>query len=86
MDFNGFTGKEKENIFEDNKHLDRICTDEELYDIVETQKRGRFLIEYVKSSTDKFVTVYNVKKKTVVYKNDAGVSYNLKSKDVERIK
>lgn len=88
MGFKAFTGKERkleDNIFANYKHPYRICTSEELYDIFENQKRGRLLFEYVKSSADKFVTIYDLKEKTVVYKNYVPLSYNLKSKDIDKI-
>jgi len=87
MDFNKFSGKEKnkeQNIFAAYPYKYRICTDSELFDIFETQKRGRFLFEYVKSSTDKFVSIYDVKAKKLVYKKYTPVSYNLKAKDLQK--
>lgn len=88
MSFNGFTGKEApedENVFADYSYKYKICTDSELFDIFQKQKRGRLLFEYVKSSTDKFITVYDLKEKKVIYKDYTPVSYNLKSKDIRRI-
>lgn len=89
MTFNKFSGKEKsksENPFSGYHYKYRICTDSDLFDIFVTQKRGRLLFEYVKSSTDKFISVYDLKSKNIIYRDYTSVSYNLKDKDVERIK
>jgi hypothetical protein len=89
MSFNPFTANEKEkedNVFKDYAFKYRICTDSELFDIFQTSKKGRFLFEYVKSSTDKFITVYDLQQKKVIYREYSGLSYNLKSKDIKRIK
>lgn len=89
MSFNGFTGKEgekDENVFANYAFNYRICSDDELYDIFQTQKRGRLLFEYVKSSTDKFITIYDLKQGQIIYKNYVPISYNLKSKDIKNIR
>jgi hypothetical protein len=89
MSFNPLTANEKEkedNVFKDYAFKYRICTDSELFDIFQTSKRGRFLFEYVKSSTDKFITIYDLQQKKVIYRDYVGLSYNLKSKDIKRIK
>jgi hypothetical protein len=89
MSFNPLTANEKEkedNVFKDYAFKYRICTDSELFDIFQTNKKGRFLFEYVKSSTDKFITVYDLQQKRVIYREYVGLSYNLKSKDIKRIK
>jgi hypothetical protein len=77
------TSTKFENLFSSYKYKYRICTDSELFDIFEIQKRGRLLFEYVKSSTDKFVTVYDLEKKSIVYKQYTPLSYALKSKDLK---
>ncbi|OQP50878.1 hypothetical protein A4H97_03365 [Niastella yeongjuensis] len=89
MSFNALSGKENEKpetIFNGYRYKYRICTDEELFDIFEISKRGRLLFEYVKSSTDKFITIYDLQQKKAIYRNYVAVSYNLKSKDIESIK
>ena len=88
MSFNPFGEKEevkKENPFDKYPYKYRICTDAELYTIFQTQKRGRLLFEYVKSSSDKFIKIYDMKNKTVIYKRYAAVSYNLKEGDIHVI-
>jgi hypothetical protein len=89
MSFNAFTGHEKEkqeNIFDGYRYNYRLCTDDELFDVFQVSKKGRLLFEYVKSSTDKFITIYDLQQKRVIYRNYVGISYNLKSKDISRIK
>lgn len=89
MSFNALSGKEKEKpetIFDVYKYKYRICTDEELFDVFQISKTGRLLFEFVKSSTDKFVTIYDLQQKKIIYRNYTALSYNLKSKDIESIK
>ena len=85
--FNKFNGHEKKNDlnFEHYGAPYRLCSPQKLYQIFETEKRGRFLFEYVKSSTDKFVSIYDMKDKKLIYKQYTPISYNLKSKDLEKI-
>lgn len=88
MTFNGFNGKERnqnENVFAGYKYKYRICNDAELYNIFQTENRGRLLFEYVKSSTEKFISIYDLKDKKIVYRKCTSISYNLKSKDIDKI-
>jgi|CXWL01.1.fsa_nt_gi hypothetical protein len=80
------TNNENNNPFTAYQHSYRICTDEELYKIFETEKRGRLLFEYVKSSTDKYVSIFDILNKTTIYRRYTAVTYNLKEKDLEKIK
>ena len=83
------TGAEINNldhIFINYKYPFRICDDSELYKIFEEEKRGRLLFEYVKSSTDKFVSIYDLKLKSLIYKKYKPISYNLEGKDLSSIK
>ncbi len=89
IEFDKFSAKEKpmtKNIFKSYNYKFRICTDRELFDIFHVQKRGRFLFEYAKSITDKFVTIYDLKQKSIIYKKYVPSSFNLLSKDLEIIK
>lgn len=88
ISYNKFNGEESpntENLFAKFPYKYKICSDKELFQIFEVQKRGRFLFEYVKSSTDKFVTIYDLKTSKIVYKRYTAISYNLKAKDIEKI-
>lgn len=87
--FNAFTAAEKEKnktVFDGYRYKFRICTDDELFDLFQTSKKGRLLFEYVKSSTDKFITIYDLQQKKVIYRNYVGLSYNLNSRDIRKIK
>ena len=88
MSFNKFNGKEKKNTdleFSAYGAPYRVCSGAELYQIFQNEKRGRLLFEYVKSSTDKYVSVIDTKDRKYVYKKYTPVSYNLKSKDLAKI-
>ncbi|AEV99628.1 hypothetical protein A4D02_27750 [Niastella koreensis] len=79
--------KEKdEAIFNGYHYKYRICTEEELFDLFQISKKGRLLFEYVQSSTDKFITIYDLQQKKTIYRDYVAISYNLKSKDIEKIK
>ena len=67
-----------------NKAQTKLFQNLYIYDFLK-QKRGRLLFEYVKSSTDKFITVYDLKETKVIYKDYTPISYNLKSTDTRRI-
>ena len=87
MSFNKFNGREKKSEI-DFSALGcpyTLCSERELYQIFETENRGRFIFEYVKSSTDKFVSIYDLKAKKLIYRVYTPVSYNLKSKDLAKI-
>jgi hypothetical protein len=89
MSFNALTAAEKvkkETVFDGYRYKFRICTDDELFDLFQTSKKGRLLFEYVKSSTDKLITIYDLQQKKVIYRTEVDLSYNLKSKDIKRIK
>jgi hypothetical protein len=81
-----FTGMDPEapredNVFAGYRHKYRICTDQELYDILQTQKRGRLLFEYARNANLRFITIYDVKEKSVVYKKSYTEGHNLESED-----
>jgi hypothetical protein len=86
--FNPLSGKEKENdegAFKSYRFPYRLCSNSELYDIFITQKRGRFLFEYVKSSTFKLIKIFDMKSKDLVYAAHKN-GYNLKAGDITAIK
>lgn len=89
ISYNGWNGKEKDkedNVFAGYRFKYKICTDAELFRIFEVEKRGRLLFEYVKSSTDKFITIHDLKQKKAIYRQYVPVSYNLKGKDISGIR
>lgn len=88
MSINALSGKEqndKEDVLSGYRYKYKVCDESEFYTIFEKEKRGRLIFEYVRSSTDKFVTIYDLKNKKIIYKKYTPVSYNLKRKDLERI-
>lgn len=89
FEFNNITKTVREksaSFFEDYKWPYRICDDQELFHVFETEKRGRFLFEYVRSFPDKYITIYDTYEKEVIYRQHVEKSYNLKSKDIQNIK
>lgn len=89
LDFNILNGNENyqgDDIFSGYKYKYRLCTDEELYDIFEVQKRGRLLFENVISSTFKYITIHDMRDKKIVYRNFVQDSKTIKAKDIKAIK
>ena len=88
VSYNPFSGKDSkmdENVFKNFPAPYRKCTEDELYQIFEVEKRGRFMFEFVKSSSTKFVSIYDNKDDVFVYRDLTEMSYNLKKKDVQEI-
>ena len=75
----------KDNVFEKYKHPYRVCSDQELFDIFQTQKRGRFLFEYSRNANMRFITFYDMKNNSIVYKRYFTEGHNLESKDLEKL-
>lgn len=87
---NKFTGKEEkkdENFFESYRGKYKIVSNSELTKLIKNRnkKKPLFLFEYVLSSTDKYVGVLDISSGTIVYRHYTPLTYNLKSKDVEKI-
>jgi len=85
-----FSGKEEakdENFFEEYQGKFKYVSNSELMNIIKTAEASKpiFLFEYVQRSTDKYVSVLDVRSGKVVYRKYTSVSYNLKSKDLRRI-
>lgn len=79
------SGKSRDFVFQKfYKHPYKVCTDKELYDIFQNQKRGRFLYEFV-SSDSKFITIFDYKEKAIVYKHCVGFSDVLTEQDISKI-
>jgi hypothetical protein len=88
IDFNKFNGKETkntENLFGSYPYKYKICSQDELFQIFFIRKTGRLLFDYVKSSTDKHVSILDYKQGKILYKAYTAVSYNLKEKDIKNI-
>lgn len=78
-------GQDRDDYFAKYRYKYKICSDNELYEIFETQQRGSLLFEYVQSATDKFITIYDLKEKTIIYKKYSPLKYSLRSSDLEKI-
>ena len=74
-----------DNLFKNYPHKYRFCTDAELYQIFETEQRGRLLFEFVCSSYEKIVTIYDLKDKKPVYRQQSFMRYHLNETDIERL-
>jgi hypothetical protein len=75
----------KDNIFNLYPHKYRFCTDAELYQIFETEQRGRLLFEFVRSFKEKFITIYDLIDKKPVYRQQSVIRYHLHEKDIDRL-
>lgn len=89
--FNMFTGAEKETESDEgddnssyafgNKYLDA----KEIATTAAAQNKAYAYLSYIKSSTDKFVSVFDGQTGKLLYTAYTPVSYNFKSKDLKRI-
>ena len=86
----GLSGKEDLNekeLFASYGGKYRIISTSDLTQIIKskTDKKPLFLFEYVLSSADKFVSVYNITTGDLVYRRYTPATYNLKPKDLDAI-
>ena len=75
----------KDNVLEKYKHPYKVCSDQELFNIFQTQKRGRLLFEYSRNANMRFITIYDMKNNSIVYKRYFTEGHNLESKDLEKL-
>lgn len=88
--FNKFTGDEskkhdEKDIFEDYNFKYEVITTQELNDKILNSSEAFYYLIYIKSSTDKYVTVINSKSGEIVYTSYSPVSYNIRSKDLKEL-
>ena len=88
--FNNFTGDEskmhdEKDIMEDYKLSYKIITTKELNNKILEDKTGFYYLQYVKSSTDKFISIINSLTGEEIYTNYVPVSYNIKSGDLKTL-
>jgi len=86
--FNKFTGDEtkkhdEKDIMEDYKYKYSLVSIDELNKKILDDKNPIYYMVYIKSSTDKFITVLNSQTGEVVYSVYEPVSYNIKSDDLQ---
>ncbi len=89
--FNKFTGDESDRhteseIFEDYAYKHEMVTNEKLNQMIMTSDEKPFYyLIYVKSSTDKFITVMNSATGEFIYTDYTPASYNISSKDLKKL-
>jgi hypothetical protein len=86
--FNMFTGDEskqhkEEDLFEDYKLKYQLVSTKKLNDNIVNDPSGFYYLLYVKSSTDKFVSVINSRTGEIIYSDYTPVKYNLKPGDLK---
>lgn len=86
--FNKFTGDEtkkhdEKDIFEDYSLNHKLLTINELSDKILNEKEAFYYLVYIKSSTDKFVSVINSATGEMIYSVYTPASYNIKSDDLK---
>ncbi|HMR43294.1 MAG TPA: hypothetical protein PKC40_05650 [Saprospiraceae bacterium] len=83
--FNGDESKklEEKEIFEDYKYAYSIISMQDLNDKILNATEPFYYLIYVKSSTDKYLTVMNAATGEVIYTVYSAMSYNIKSNDLE---
>lgn len=90
IEFNKFTGNEtkkhdEKEVFEDYPFKYKLLSSEELNKkIMESEQPFLYLL-YVKSSTDKFISIVNAQTGELIYTKYKPVSYNISSKDFKNI-
>ncbi|OUD26122.1 hypothetical protein [Flavobacterium psychrophilum] len=86
--FNAFTGDEskkhdEKELLEDYKPKYQVISTKELNEKILKNEEPFFYLQYIKSSTDKYVSVINSQTGEVVYSSYSPASYNLKSGDLK---
>lgn len=90
IQFNKFTGKEHLEMPENGElqkyypYPHRVVTTDELNQLILSGNSVKYLV-YVKSSTDKFVDVYDGQSGELLYAEHESMSYNFKEKDLKEI-
>lgn len=88
--FGKFTGDEtkrheEKDIIGDYKYPYKMVDNEELNRLILDDKIPVYYLVYIKSSTDKFITVYNSQTGEMLYNDYTPVSYNIKGKDLGKL-
>jgi hypothetical protein len=86
--FNKFTGDEtkkhkEKDIFKDYKLNYKLISTDELNQKILEDEKGFYYLIYIKSSTDKFVSVINSQTGELIYSTYTPTSYNIKSGDLK---
>lgn len=88
--FNKFTGDEtkkhdEEKIFKDYDLKYKLITTDELNEKILTDTTKFYYLIYIKSSTDKYISVINSQTGEIIYSTYSSGSYNIKSKDLKNL-
>lgn len=62
----------------------KLVTQNELYEKI-MSGRACYIFDLTISSSDKFITIYNSKDGSVVYRDYTPISYTIKDKDIRKI-
>lgn len=86
--FNSFTGDEskrltEKEVFKNYKFKYKVMSMDELNKDILSDKSPFYYFVYVKSSTDKYITVINSATGEIIYSKYSSISYNVKSGDLE---
>ncbi|MBK8484386.1 MAG: hypothetical protein IPL31_08625 [Saprospiraceae bacterium] len=86
--FNKFTGDEtkkhdEKDLFEDYKLKYKLISLDELNQKILADKTSFYYLIYIKSSTDKYISVVNSLTGEIIYSTYSPVSYNIKSGDLK---
>lgn len=88
--FNAFTGDEskkfdEKELLEDYKLKYEVISSKTLNEKILKNDQPFFYLQYIKSSTDKYVSVINSQTGEVIYSSYTPMSYNLKSGDLKEL-
>jgi len=88
--FNKFTGDEskkldEEELFKPYNFNYKIINTADLSKKIIESKEPFYYMVYIKSSTDKYINIYNSKSGTLIYRKYSPVSYNMKDKDFKAL-
>jgi len=88
--FNKFTGDESKkhdeaDIYGDYKFKYELISTEKLNEKIQTSSESFYYLIYIKSSTDKYVSIIDSKSGDMIYSVYKPVEYNIKSKDIKKL-
>jgi hypothetical protein len=89
--YNMFTGAEKDTEEDEDdlksayKFPSQYISVSDLENKIAQENNNLYYLSYIKSSTDKYVSIFNSKTGKLLYTNYTPVSYNFKFKDLKRI-
>jgi hypothetical protein len=88
--FGAMTGSEsrrndEDDLFKGYKYEHKLLPMSELSDLILNSPDPVYYLVYVKSSTDKFITIFNSETGQMIYSVYKGVSYNIGAKDFKAV-